>query len=329
MRFSKYHGTRNDFVLIGDPDGLVELTPDLIVAMCDRRGGVGADGLIRVVTGPAAAARGLAGPEAADADFFMDHHNADGRPAEMCGNGIRCLAKFVFDRGLTSSRRLEVMTRAGLKHLVLAVEDGRVERVTVDMGRPELDVARIPMVGEPGTTFVGRPFEGDGRTWTATAVSMGNPHLVLMASPGEDLEAIDLERLGPHIEGREEFPNGTNVEIVKVLDDSSIRMRVWERGVGLTAACGTGACAALVACSLAGLVGRAADVRLPGGSLSILWRDDDRVLMAGPATWVFDGELSGAWLAAAGAGEARKVDEGAGHVPGPPPLESVPAGAAG
>jgi diaminopimelate epimerase len=299
MRFSKYHGTKNDFVLIADPEGLTSLTPRLIEAVCDRRGGVGADGVIRVVRGEVAASIGLAGPEAAETDFFMDHFNADGRTAEMCGNGIRCLAKFVFDRGLTDRRRLDVMTRAGVKHLALDVEDGLVERVTVDMGTPEFDVARIPMTGPAGTTFVGKPLEVGDRTWPATAVSMGNPHIVLFAPAQEDLGAIDLERLGPSIESRSEFPNRTNVEFVKVVDDSTIHMRVWERGVGVTAACGTGACAALVAASANGLIGRSADVVLAGGILSIVWGDDDHVSMTGAATWVFDGEVSESWLAGA------------------------------
>jgi diaminopimelate epimerase len=299
MRFSKYHGTKNDFILLGDPDAEERLTADLIVAACDRRAGVGADGLIRVTSGPAASAAGLAGPEAASADFFMDHYNADGRTAEMCGNGIRCLAKFAFDRGLTRSRELEVMTRAGMKHLSLTVgADGTVVAVTVDMGRPELDVSRIPMGGDPGTTFVAQPYEAAGRFWPATAVSMGNPHLVLFLDDADDLDSFDVEGIGSLIEVRPAFPNGTNVEFVKVVDDS-IHMRVWERGVGQTAACGTGACAALVACSLSGLTGRSSDVVLPGGTLRIDWPvDDDRVRMTGPAVWVFDGELSPWWHAA-------------------------------
>jgi diaminopimelate epimerase len=152
------------------------------------------------------------------------------------------------------------------------------------------------MAGAAGSTFVGQSFESEGRTWTATAVSMGNPHLVLMLEPGDELESLDLERLGSAIETRREFPSRTNVEFVKVVDDS-IHMRVWERGVGETAACGTGACAALVACSLSGASAREADVVLPGGTLGIEWRTDDRVLMTGTATWVFDGGLSDAWLA--------------------------------
>ncbi len=304
MRFSKYHGTRNDFVMVGDPDAREHLTAEIVIAACDRRGGIGADGLIRVVRGPAAVAAGLAGPEAATADFFMDHYNADGATAEMCGNGIRCLAKFAYDRGMTASRELDVMTRSGLKHLVLHVgTDGTVDAVTVDMGRPELDVARIPMRGADGQTFVGRPFEAGGRVWSATAVSMGNPHIVLLLDRADDdLETLQVERIGTEIERRPEFPNRTNVEFVKVIDDS-IHMRVWERGVGETAACGTGACASLVACVVTGLTGRAADVTLPGGTLRIEWPADDAgVSMTGPAEWVFDGELPLPTLAAATVG---------------------------
>lgn len=301
MRFSKYHGTKNDFILIGDPECREAVTPGLVVAACDRRSGAGADGLIRIATGAAAAAAGIAGPDASQADFFMDHYNADGRTAEMCGNGIRCLAKFAFDRGLTASRELDVMTRAGMKHLSLHVgPDRMVDAVTVDMGRPELDVSRIPMRGQTGATFVGRPFDAAGRTWTATAVSMGNPHLVLFLDPADDIDAFDVDAVGPQVESRSEFPNHTNVEFVKVVDDS-IHMRVWERGVGQTAACGTGACASLVACSLNGLTGRASEVVLPGGRLHIDWRTEDhRVRMTGPAEWVFEGEFSVPWLASVG-----------------------------
>jgi diaminopimelate epimerase len=314
MRFSKYHGIKNDFVLIGDPEGDQLLTSELIVGLCDRRGGIGADGVIRIVRGPVAARLGLAGPEAAGAAFFMDHYNADGSPAEMCGNGIRCLAAFAYDRALTPSTELDVMTRAGMKRLTLDVDNGCVRLVSVDMGRPVLDVALIPFESPgAGPTFVAQPFEAADRTWTATAVSMGNPHIVLQLAADEDLGAVDLDRIGSAIEWRPEFPHGTNVEFVKVVDDS-IHMRVWERGVGETAACGTGACAALVACSLAGLCPRTTDVHLPGGTLRIAWDDDGgTVTMTGPATWVFDGDLPDGWPATAESGVAGvPVEAGAG-----------------
>jgi diaminopimelate epimerase len=301
MRFAKYHGTKNDFVLIEDLDAASEFPPALLAAMCDRHGGVGADGTIRVVRGDAAFAAGLCGPDEARADFFMDYANADGAPAEMCGNGIRCLAAFVHDRGLSAGTELDVGTRDGIKHLSLDVRDGTVAAVTVDMGSPSVTLGSIPMVGDPDATFLQQPFDVDGRTLTASAVSMGNPHLVLFLEPDQDLSAIDVAGLGSVIEHRPEFPQRTNVEFVQVVDDASIRMRVWERGSGLTMACGTGACAVLVAAALAGRTGRSAGVEVPGGQLSVTWAQDGRVLLTGPATRVFDGELSEAWLAEHGA----------------------------
>ena len=282
MRFAKYHGTGNDFVMIEDLDDELTLSPRLIAAACDRGRGVGADGVIRIV-------------RSSGADFFMDYSNSSGEPAEMCGNGIRCLAKYVYDRGLTRSLEIDVQTRAGLKHLAIQAEDGVALSVTVDMGPPVLERRSIPMTGDPDGTFVGRPMEVDGRTFMATALSMGNPHCVLFLGPEEDLDAIEVKRLGPLVEAREEFPNRTNVEFVAV-GDGQIRVRVWERGSGETMACGTGACAALVAASLAGLVGRDADVAFPGGVLRVAWREDGHVFLTGAAVCVFDGELDAAWL---------------------------------
>jgi diaminopimelate epimerase len=300
MRFAKYHGAKNDFVLIEDLEGTAALPADLVAAVCDRHGGVGADGVIRVVRGGAAAAAGLCGPEQAGADFFMDYANADGATAEMCGNGIRCLGTFVFDRGLTERTELAVGTRDGLKHLWLDVNDRSVSRVTVDMGSPSFTLGSLPMAGDPDATFLAMPFQVDGRTYTASAVSMGNPHLVLFLDAAEDLDAVDVERLGSIVERGPQFPQRTNVEFVTVVDDSQVRMRVWERGSGLTMACGTGACAVLVATALAGRTGRSASVVVPGGRLQVAWREDGHVLLTGPATWVFDGELSPAWLAERG-----------------------------
>src|SRR6266536_6561556 len=177
MRFAKYHGTGNDFVMVEDLEDRLRLDPEVIALLCDRRFGVGADGLIRVVRGDG----GMDG--LSEADFFMDYHNSNGEVAEMCGNGIRCLAKLVYDRGLTSAREIDVLTRAGVKHLVIEAEDGVARTVTVDMGPPALERKAIPMTGEPTGTFVGQPFALDGRTWQATAVSMGNPHCVLFLGP--------------------------------------------------------------------------------------------------------------------------------------------------
>jgi diaminopimelate epimerase len=284
MRFAKYHGTGNDFVMIEDMQDSLHLDPGSISSLCDRHRGVGADGVIRIAP-------------ADEADFFMDYANADGEPVEMCGNGIRCLAKYVYDRGLTTAREIDVLTRAGIKHLLIHAEDGVAQTVTVDMGPPTLERKGLPMTGDPMDRFVGRSFEVDGRTYPATAVSMGNPHLVLFLEPEDDLGALDVPRLGRMVEHRPEFPNRTNAEFVLVQGET-IRMRVWERGSGETMACGTGACAALVASALAGRTGRSAAVEFPGGRLHVEWRDDDHVVLTGPAVQVFEGDVDPAWLTA-------------------------------
>jgi diaminopimelate epimerase len=279
--------------MIEDVADRTSLEPSAVAALCDRRRGVGADGLIRIAP-------------AEGADFFMDYYNAEGAPAEMCGNGIRCLAKYVFDRGLTAKHELAVLTRAGVKHLELSVSEGAVRAVTVDMGSPAFERASLPMEGEPTDTFIGQPFEAQGRVYTSTALSMGNPHLVLFNDPEEDLAAVDVARIGPAIEHHPSFPNRTNVEFV-VVADGRVTVRVWERGVGETMACGTGACAALVASALAGLVSREAEVEFPGGILQVAWRRDDRVLLTGPAVCVFDGELDDQWVAGLGGAADRAV----------------------
>jgi diaminopimelate epimerase len=295
MRISKYHGTGNDFVMVEDADGALDLSPAFVAAVCDRHRGVGGDGLIRIVRGDREGGPG--------ADFFMDYVNADGQPAEMCGNGIRCLGKYVVDRGLTTASELLVDTRDGLKHLTLDVDPatGQVRTVTVDMGRPTLERADVPMTGgAAGERFLRQPLQAAGRTWTASAVSMGNPHCVLFLDDADDLGAMDVPAIGRTIEHLDLFPNRTNVEFVTLRDASTLRIRIWERGVGETLACGTGACAALVAAAVDGLTGRSARVEVPGGVLEIEWRDDDRVLLTGPATSVFDAELSEEWARAAG-----------------------------
>jgi diaminopimelate epimerase len=282
LKVAKYNGTGNDFVLIEDVEGRLSLDASLIEAICDRHRGVGADGLIRVTGAP-------------DADFFMDYYNADGRPAQMCGNGIRCLAKLAYDTGLTHDRELTVATRAGLKHIWLHVDGGRVDRVTVDMGAPGLSRKDLPMQGDPNSEFLGEPVEVDGRSFKGSAVSMGNPHLVLFVDT--DPRSIDVENLGPRLEVDPRFPEGTNVEFVAVMDPGLV-VRVWERGVGETMACGTGACASLVAAHLAGLVDAHTLVRFPGGILDIDWRrgEGDRVLMTGGVERTFEGVLDADWL---------------------------------
>jgi diaminopimelate epimerase len=290
VRFAKYHGTGNDFILVEDLDDRLSLGQSLIAAACDRRFGVGADGVIRIA-------------RADGADFFMDYSNADGQVAEMCGNGIRCLGKYVFDRGLTTAQELVVQTRAGPKNLVLHVEDGIVQQVTVDMGPPALDRGAIPMTGDPADTFVNRRLEVDGLNLLATALSMGNPHCVLFLEPEERLESMAVRQLGPMVEHDPQFPNHTNVEFVKV-EGGRVRARVWERGSGETLACGTGACAVLIASTLAGLVPRQAEVEFPGGLLRVAWGDDGNVFLTGPAVSVFDGDLDPSWL---GSGDEARV----------------------
>ena len=291
MRFAKYHGTGNDFVMLEDLEDSLHLEQAVIAAACDRRFGIGADGLIRVAP-------------ADGADFFMDYYNAGGEVAEMCGNGIRCLAKLVYDRGMTRRRELDVLTRAGVKHLVIEAEDGVARRVTVDMGAPALERKAIPMTGDPADTFIGQPLQVGERTLIATAVSMGNPHCVIFLEPGEDLSTLDVPGLGIEVEHRPEFPNGTNVEFV-LMEGGRIRLRVWERGSGETMACGTGACAALVASCLEGRTGREAEVEFPGGVLNVGWGQDDHLSLTGPAVCVYEGELDDAWLAGIAAGVPR------------------------
>ena len=275
MRFSKYHGTGNDFVMIEDVADQVELTADLVAFLCDRHKGVGADGLIRIAPSDRA-------------DFFMDYWNADGATAEMCGNGIRCLAKYVYERGLTDKTELSVDTRGGIKHLWLDVDEGTMKSVRVDMGPPALERGKIPMAGRADERFVGQEFPDAGPEYSATAVSMGNPHLVLVGA--RELESLDLPRIGPPLENHPDFPQRTNVEFIRIGSDHLIQVRVWERGVGETMACGTGACASLVAAHVMGLTGRTAKVLFPGGQVEVEWGEDDRLYLSGPATFVFDGD---------------------------------------
>lgn len=287
LRVWKYHGTGNDFVMLEDLGDERLLSATLVAALCDRHRGVGADGVIRVTR---------ADP-ATGAAFFMDHWNADGSVAEMCGNGIRCLAKLVVERGHASASELDVETRAGVKHLSIDVRDGVVGSVTVGMGPARLARRDVPMTGgDPDRPFLLEPFEVDGQTFKASAVSMGNPHLVLFVE--RDPAQLDVHRIGPLVEHDPRFPNRTNVEFVAV-DGDGLKVRVWERGVGETMACGTGACAALVAANEAGLVPARAPIRYPGGDLMIE-RTDEQVFLTGPAERVFEASLDDAWLAARG-----------------------------
>ena len=285
LRIWKYHGTGNDFVLVEDLDDERPLSAALVAALCDRHTGVGADGVIRVT-------RGLD----PGTDFFMDYRNADGSLAEMCGNGVRCLGRLVYERGHTRATELRIGTRAGTKRLSLEVEEGIVRMVTVRMGAPAFERGRIPMDGPAGEPFFTEPFEVDGWTVKASAISMGNPHLVLFVEG--DPAAVDVAAIGPRIEHDHRFPQGTNVEFVAV-EDGAVTARVWERGSGETMACGTGACAAMVAANEAGLVPARSEVRFPGGTL-VVERTADEVFLTGPAERVFEAIADPEWLRARG-----------------------------
>jgi diaminopimelate epimerase len=272
--FAKYQAAGNDFILVEDPDGERRLTPAEVVGLCDRWCGVGADGIIRVTL--------------ADAAPFAFHLvNADGSEAHMSGNGIRCLAAFVHDRKLIQDRAFDVMTPTGIRHVSLELLDGSAIGATVSMGMPGFTKAEIPMRGPAWETFLGQPFDlGAGLTVTASALSMGNPHLVLFVQ--DDPERFHVEHIGPALEHHEWFPERTNVEFAHI-HGGAVDVRVWERGVGETLSCGTGACAVAVAAHEAGLGPRRTTVRFRGGSLQVERAEDGEVLLGGPVIHVFDG----------------------------------------
>lgn len=274
MRFTKMHGLGNDYVYVNGFREKIENPSELAVKVSDRHFGIGSDGLI------------LINPSKV-ADFEMEMYNADGSRGEMCGNGIRCVAKYVYDYGLTDQTQISVETLGGIKYLDLTVENGKVVLVKVDMGEPVLEPKQIPIVSE-GETVIAEPILVNGTEYRMTGVSMGNPHAVVYV---EDVDNLKIEEIGPKFENHERFPNRINTEFAKVLDKKTVQMRVWERGSGETLACGTGACATAVACILNGLTENEVTVKLLGGDLFIQWdREKNRVYMTGPATVVFDGE---------------------------------------
>jgi diaminopimelate epimerase len=269
MHFSKWQGLGNDFVLIDMLGGRTKLTARQIRRLCDRRFGIGADQLLQVLP-------------SRKADFRMRVFNADGGEVEMCGNGIRCFARYLVSRKLTGKKRFEVETAAGI---IKPHVEG--ERVTVDMGRPSLEARAVPVMLEG--EVINRQVRCGGAKRRITCVSMGNPHCVIFVG---NLENCPVEKIGPVIEHDPLFPRRINVEFVKVESRTRIAMRVWERGAGETLACGTGACAAAVASILNGKTGRAVTVRLKGGALAIRWPADGNVFMSGPAVEVFKGEIA-------------------------------------
>jgi diaminopimelate epimerase len=274
LRFAKYQAAGNDFILIEDPQGERALSAEEVVTLCDRWCGIGADGVIRVTLSEGA-------------PFAFHLANADGSDARMSGNGVRCLAAFVHDRKLIQDDAFDVMTPAGIRHVSLELAEGIPTGASVAMGVPGFTKAEIPMRGPAWETFLGQPFDlGGGLSVTASAVSMGNPHLVLFVQ--EDPERFHVEHIGPALEHHEWFPERTNVEFARVREDG-IDARVWERGVGETLSCGTGACAVAVAANEAGLASRRATVRFRGGPLHVERGEDGEVLLGGPVTHVFDG----------------------------------------
>ena len=275
MKFTKMQGLGNDYVYVNCFEEKIENPPAVARYVSDRHFGIGSDGLIMINPSEVA-------------DFEMEMYNADGSRGEMCGNGIRCVAKYVYDYGLTDKTQISVETLGGIKYLDLTVEDGKVVLVKVDMGKPELKSDLSPIISE-NEKVIDEPIEVDGQVYHMTGVSMGNPHTVIYV---DDVKNLDLEKIGPKFENHERFPKRINTEFVHCIDRNTVEMRVWERGSGETLACGTGACAVAVASILNNLTDTRVTVKLLGGDLQIEWdREKNHVFMTGPAKVVFDGVI--------------------------------------
>ena len=293
MKFTKMHGCGNDYIYV---NGFAEhidadRKPELVRRLSDRHFGIGGDGVIFINPGKSAA-------------FEMEMYNADGTRAEMCGNGIRCVAKFVYDKGLTEAEHITVLSAGRIKYLSMVIhrqhpwDRGIVKKVRVNMGSPIFEPEQIPVKteyirsageGETKDQIVNEPIEVNGKEYSMTCISMGNPHAVVFA---EDVRNLDLERIGPAFENHPCFPKRVNTEFVEILDRQHVFMRVWERGTGETLACGTGCCATAAACVLNGLTDSKITVKLLGGELEIEWdRDQNLIYMTGPAEIVFEGEI--------------------------------------
>lgn len=272
--FSKWHGLGNDFVIVDGFKEHIQNYEQLAPKVCDRHFGIGADGLVVLLPSDTA-------------DFRMRIFNSDGSEAEMCGNVTRCMAKYVYENAMTAKTKITIETKAGLIKPELIFSGETISTIKVDMGEPRLQRGQIPMTGESNDGAVNVPLSAGDGIYAITAVSMGNPHCVIFV---EDLDAIDLAYIGPKLETHPAFPKKTNVEFVQVLSPQRLRMRVWERGAGVTMACGTGACASLVAGVLNEKANRQAVFELDGGELQIEWAADNHVYMAGPAAEVFRGQ---------------------------------------
>jgi diaminopimelate epimerase len=277
MKFTKMHGTGNDYIYI---NGFIEMIEDpsaFAIQYSDRHKGIGSDGLVLI-------------QPSNDCDFRMRMFNADGSESEMCGNASRCIGKYVYDKKLTDKTEITLETLAGVKHLKLFVgEDNAVEMVTVDMGEPILEASQIPTTIQK-EQVLNEPIQFNAEvSYSVTCVSMGNPHTVIFT---ENIDDLDLKKIGPIIENSSIFPRRTNTEFIEIVSKERMRMRVWERGSGETMACGTGACAAVVAGILNGLSARKTTVELIGGELTIEWNAfDNRVYLTGSASTVYEGEI--------------------------------------
>ena len=275
MKFTKMEGLGNDYFYVNCFEETVDNPREVAIKYSDRHFGIGSDGLIMI-------------KPSSVADFYMDMYNADGSQSEMCGNGIRCVAKYVFDYGLTDKTSISVETLAGIKYLELSVIDGKVEMVTVDMGSPELIPHKIPVISSK-ETVVNEPINVDHTEYHMTCVSMGNPHCVVFV---DDVKNFPLEKVGPLFEHHNVFPNRVNAEFVEIISRKKVKMRVWERGTGETLACGTGCCATAVACILNGHTDNEIIVEVLGGELKIKWdQEANKVYMTGPAKVVYDGVI--------------------------------------
>nr|WP_177297823.1 diaminopimelate epimerase [uncultured Blautia sp.] len=282
MKFTKMQGIGNDYVYVDCFQETVNNPSAVAKFVSDRHFGIGSDGLILVKPSDVA-------------DCEMDMYNLDGSQGAMCGNGIRCVAKFAYDKGIVNKKNISVATKSGIKYLDLTVKNGKVSSVKVNMGSPILNAKTIPVVS-PREQVINEPLDVNGKIYHITAVSMGNPHAIVYM---DDVDGLDIARIGPLFENHINFPDRINTEFVKVIDRHTLQMRVWERGSGETLACGTGACAVAVASTLNGLVDEDVPitVKLLGGDLEILWnRQENLVYMTGPATTVFEGEIDLSFL---------------------------------
>ena len=275
IKFTKMHGLGNDYVYIDAINQKIENESSLAKFVSNRHFGIGSDGLILICKSEVA-------------DFKMRMFNSDGSEAEMCGNGIRCVGKFVYDKGLTNKTTVKIETLAGIKTLILNTKDGKVETSRVDMGEPILEAEKIPVISTE-KPVKNLELEAENKKFKFTCVSMGNPHAITIV---ENTKEFDVEKYGKVLEIDKAFPKKANIEFAQIIDRQNINMRVWERGAGETLACGTGACATAVACNLNGLTDRKVNIELLGGTLNIEWNEtDNHVYMTGLAVTVFDGEL--------------------------------------